>query len=236
MRNPITAKDWDELEIALRGYFKLPLPQRSRFLFRGQGDATWSLDTTLDRLMRSRGISVNKRESLHERLIAEFLHLGSVFIEGSRYPATPIEAEILARHHGVPSRILDWSKSPWIAVYFAAACGSNADFCLWIFDRQAYSEQVSGDDPIEIIDDPERLRFNTRAIEQDGVAMVFSGSSSTLVETLAPAIWRIQMPGAIRQNVLDRLFSMRITERTLFRTLDAAAKTATWRVCEEFVS
>lgn len=234
MNEDTHVSDWEGYAELLLDYFKLPLSQRSRFLFRGHADAGWELETTLDRLVRERGLDMSRRDAFRERLLAEFLHQGALFLEGARFPENPTEAALLSRHHGLPNSILDWTRSPWIAAFFAAEPSVNTDFCVWLFDRQAYSRQVIGDDPIEIIDDPRQLRFNTRAIEQDGVAMMYAGGARSLVEVLGASVSRVICPASERRRFVDMLQAMRITRRALFRSLDSAAISATWRVCEEF--
>lgn len=42
------------------------------------------------------------------------------------------------RHHSVPTRLLDWSRSPLIATYFAALHHDDKDGEIWGFDEQEY--------------------------------------------------------------------------------------------------
>lgn len=91
-------------------------------VFRGLGDRRYSLESTAHRA----GIY-----DLHHYLVqmlprvrAELLKRHGLRIDLS----APDElAEILAliRHHGFPSPIMDWSKSPWVALYFASTTASN---------------------------------------------------------------------------------------------------------------
>ena len=79
--------------------------------FRGHKDVDWKLETTLQR----RGMWADR-----EQLLLDRFRLNAVgYLEPHRLAPTEWDWMFLMRHHRAPSRLLDWTESPLIALYFA---------------------------------------------------------------------------------------------------------------------
>ena len=84
---------------------------RSRYAFRGLSDARYRLETTLIRL---RG----KYVDLERHLLRNF----SKYARRSVVERDSIWHWIsVAQHYGLPTRVLDWTYSPFVAMHFATA-------------------------------------------------------------------------------------------------------------------
>lgn len=77
----------------------------------------------------------------------------------------------LARHHGMPSRLLDWTKNPWVAAFFSQYNKNDEvdDVCVWVLEFFR-TEDYRYDNVIILRNDfiQKGLEF---LIQQDGVLM-----------------------------------------------------------------
>ena len=104
--------------------------------FRGQRESEWSLDTSLDRAIKVEyengyGHPLD-RDTEQGELLFRFQQQAHHHIDN--LPSAEDLASWLAlmQHHGVPTRLLDWTKSPYVALYFALIEEPQDDRCaVW---------------------------------------------------------------------------------------------------------
>lgn len=99
---------------------------RSHHAFRGLGDAQSQLDTSLIRL----GGDYPALERHLLRNFRKYAH-GSVVEQDSFWHWLSV-----AQHHGLPTRLLDWTNSPFVALHFATDDLGlfDRDAAVWIVD------------------------------------------------------------------------------------------------------
>ena len=126
----ITPGSWPELlETLHSGSWNPELKRyRSPFVYRGQAyDAP--LSTSLQRLSRT-------PHAIERHLVRAFRKYAPASAEprGSQWAWLT-----LGQHHGLPTRLLDWSYSPLVALHFATASEEHAglDGVVWMIDVAA---------------------------------------------------------------------------------------------------
>ena len=220
--------DWKSFRGWLYEYATQPRARRDQLLFRGHRSTRWKLETTLDRSKKF--ASDFQRNKVVEALMGEFrrevIRLGgqaSNLPEGEAF-------ELLARHHGLPSPLLDWSGSPYTASFFAfddVPANQTDPIAIWRLDRAGLPDEKSG---VELIDDYELLQFNRRAMQQRGVFLRVSTVERTVEEILSESLTKIELPAKEREVALSDLDEMGINSANLYFDLDGAARTARSRI------
>lgn len=111
-----------------------------RYIFRGQREADWKLVTSFDRFYSG---SLKNRNSQFSEMLENFRERA----KGNHFDGLSDGDLIsIAQHYGLPTRVLDWSYSPYVALFFAVSGavveGSGKSAALWIMDQQSIANCV----------------------------------------------------------------------------------------------
>jgi hypothetical protein len=106
---------WDRLVRGLRGeLFGTDAFAPGRYLFRGVANADWKLVSSFDRQFPA----AEDRQRLSLALLQAFREA----CDGQVDRAALVDDDALlavGQHHGLPTRLLDWTTSPFVAAFFA---------------------------------------------------------------------------------------------------------------------
>ena len=125
----ITIQSWAELEQQLNTYFDSLI---ASWAFRGMGNTEWALQSSLECLNTPLMVEAERY------LLATFQRRAHHYISDPPAKEEDLEWLALLQHHGAPTRLLDWTKSPYVALFFALdqrrEAGGNC--ALWAIDLQ----------------------------------------------------------------------------------------------------
>lgn len=110
------------------------------WVFRGQADARWPLRTSLERATDPRKDSLCSGEN---DLIDVFKGRAHQFLASTPSQEDDLEWLALMQHHGAPTRLLDFTRSPYVALFFALeaapVCSHSA---VWAVNAQGCNDRA----------------------------------------------------------------------------------------------
>jgi FRG domain len=208
--------------------------------WRGHDDANWTLQPEVFRPSASGG------RYQEVSLIRSFM----AHAESRRDQCPPMSDRLgwllLARHYGLPTRLLDWSSSPLVAMYFATLDDSK-NGCVWAVDA-AIVNKVSVGSPrlvaadegwvTEIVDGAFDIGAAEPNVQRDA-QVVFSGTREidarilaqqasfsihagevdlASVDLASDKLWRLKflIPSTSKRFLRQTLRAVGITKMTMF--------------------
>jgi len=114
----------------------------NNYVFRGHANSKWNLESTLERLL-SPNLTADRLISFEEHSMQLFKSKFNIYNSKEKEPDSTLSRLAMMQHYGVPTRLLDLSTSPYVALYFAIEernGNTSDDLCIYAFDYNAINE------------------------------------------------------------------------------------------------
>ncbi len=216
---------------------------RDPFVYRGHARADWSLLPTLYRRdpWQAQGRHEGNFDVIAREQLAAFKwNLRGLRDGTSTSTATDDEVWALGQHHGLATPLLDWTESPYFALFFALADRMSSPTercCIWALNTRALADRgigtvANGDTAGTVQVIRPFVDDNHRLIRQRGLftkAPPGKALEVLIAETLATApredtvLVKIEARSDYRHIILERLDQMGINHLSLFADAEGAA-------------
>ena len=213
------------LQIAAARYFT---KSRGQWVFRGHPDAAYRLIPSVGR----GGHTSRTTEKYEKSLFRSFRREAGAYLDP--LPTTDWEWLSAAQHHGLPTRLLDWSHNPLAALYFAVERNMEKDGELFALNAPLKApESISNKSPFEV---GRAMKYypnivSPRIRAQEGLFVICPEPEVPLDQSLRSdwAIERISIPAAAKARLRYELFRLGVHESSLFPHIDGLAARLKWQ-------
>lgn len=204
------------------------------FWFRGQEDYTWDLTPSALRFPKQ------KQRSDALDLLSEFRRFAEMRLAKPPGLGEDLKWVQLARHYGLPTRLLDWTRNAAIALYFACL-DVKIDGSVFVFNPVDLNRQVDPDKP-RVLDahldakligeylrltgkkDPRGRRTiavnpvwnSERIMLQQGTFTLHGSSGFTLTSAQATSLVAIPILGGHKPSLRKDLDRVGVNEMSIF--------------------
>ncbi len=213
----------------------------ARWVYRGLGDSRFKLIAGAGR--------VPQYNPVHEKTLLEiFERRASEFVGTDTHSDWDLLA--LAQHHGLPTRLLDWTTNPLVAAYFAVCAEPEMADPASVNGRKnadrvparVVAWRVSAKDVIDPKQDPDPFTrpsvgflmprsLTTRITAQNSLFSVHPAPNEPWVPPLAEANKQdiFDIPGPLRRYFRRRLFYLGIDDQRIKGGLDGLCGRLKWQ-------
>ena len=208
----VTVTDWPDYVDLVRG-------ELASRCFRGQADADWPVVSALTRYLRRTGVRPANWLYQEWRSLEKFQARAHHFM--THLPAEDDYLSWLAlmQHHGAPTRLIDFTWSPYVAAFFALESAAG-DGAVWALDgarlryrgvrrKQGRTMRANDHDPRDPrVLSSEYLLANERAARSGGGAdrsddLIWVGEPEPLNRRLISQSGTFALPSAIDRPLDD---------------------------------
>jgi hypothetical protein len=227
----IDCRDWREFKNRIITHLFRDEPfVRGELLYRGQRDAGWQLKSSYDRWFDAAGFDEGERITLAKELLAEFNRTVATLEAQTPRCSEDLQTHALAQHYGLPTRLLDWSESPYIAAYFAFAEAlaeqSTGSVAVWALNTKSFAWEE--DRGVKLV--TAACSSNVRLRNQEGrftllrsVAKCIEDHLASLRADGAQPLYQFRIPASQARYALTDPDIMGINPARLFGDLEGCA-------------
>ena len=199
------------------------------YWFRGQADSNWEL-------IPSSGRDEYLLPKDRNRDLGRCTEWASSAVALCELPESFIETLSIAQHHGLATRLLDWTLNPLVACFFAVSSELERDAAIYILESISINDRAHSSMTIEQLSGHEGVicyqpkAINKRLNSQKGLFTVhcpptipFPVSKSAFHHDTT-TIKRYIIPSDLKKEIRDMLDNYGVNEASLFPDLDGLAK------------
>jgi hypothetical protein len=221
-------------------------PPYSNWAFRGERDERWPLYSSLSRYLQNFGVARRAWPEQEARILRIFKRKAHVFLDAAPDLEDDFQWLALMQHHGAPTRLIDFTWSPYVAAFFALE-RTLADGVVWAMNPARVDSSrapsparvdprfpgnfrryfLKGNRRLIWMGEPQNM--NRRLIAQSGTFAVPGVLDTPVEEILSDSdpeniLAKIVIRNAVREVAMRELYRMNITYATLFPDLDGLAR------------
>ncbi|MEO8592974.1 MAG: FRG domain-containing protein [Candidatus Solibacter sp.] len=225
-------------------------PPYSNWAFRGERDASWPLYSGISRYLMNFGVDRKAWPEQEGRILRVFKRKAHQYLEQPPDPEDDFNWLALMQHHGAPTRLIDFTWSPYVAAFFALERTLN-DGVVWAMNPAAVTSSrvdrrmdprsegnlaryyLKGNQRFIWMGEPQTM--NRRLIAQSGTFAVPGVIDVPVEEILSDRdqeniLAKFVLSNAVRERGMRELYRMNITYATLFPDLDGLARSMAYEL------
>lgn len=209
-----------------------------QWIFRGVKDSQWGFSTSFERAIKSFDIDTRRHtaQQLEGGLVKRFIRQSHHYLEHLPEEVNVLEWLALMQHYGAPTRLLDWTHSMFVALFFALE-QAEGECAVWALDhgwvnqtaelilpqdgrdalsadrhvrkKETFDKVFLRQPPLALVFSIKPYRFNDRLVIQQGTFLCPGDVSIPFEDNLAALLSRSSTPTKLIQLIIQDRAALR---------------------------